>query len=215
MKHLLAALLIICATEAAVAQGISQFLGEDGVRVWHGVNLKTDSAGNIGKPAQPPQEEKQKAESDQRDTGPDRAVKIPDQPPIYKAGYRIRCREQGASSCALSDVVIDVFDQPAIRRAGGLPSTKVVLSTKTRDGVEYVFAQVIRRGVAVHQAGIRDDWRVRTHTAGVSTNRNITVKRAGVSDNRNIRVKRAGTSNRRNIRVKRAGVSNSSNIRVQ
>lgn len=214
MKHLFAAIVLACFAENAAAHETLRFLGEEGVRVWHGVNIKDAGPDTADSPAKSSQE-KQQAEPAKTEAAVEPVVKIPEQPPIYKTGYRIRCRTRGASSCALSDVVVDVFDQPAIRRARGLPSTTVYIGTETRDGVEYAVAQVIRRGVPVHQAGIPDNWRIRTHSAGVSTTRNIPVKKSGVSNERNIRVKRAGTSNKRNIRVKRAGVSNNQNIRVR
>jgi hypothetical protein len=213
MGATLVAVFLVCFVGNTAANDAVLLEDHEGIRVWHGTELKGLSLKSSDLVPPIINDDKIGSGSATTQERTDPIVKIASQPPIHKAGYRIRCKSRRASSCPLSAVVVDVFNQPAIRRVRGLPSATVWIGTETRNGEAYAIARVFRRGVPVHQAGIPDNWRIRNHTAGVSSDQNVPVNRAGLRNNRNIRVKRAGVSNNRNIRVKRAGVSNNPYVR--
>ncbi len=113
------------------------------------------------------------------DRGPaailDPMVEIPAQPPIARAGYRLRCPSVGSTSCALSQVVVDIPNQPLVQHSSFRPGTLVRFGTAMRDGKLLATVRVTQRGVRVHRAGLRDDLRVVTHKAGSWSGSNIKV----------------------------------------
>lgn len=197
---------------AAAHDSAKPFDVQNGVRVYRGPDFTTKF-----EPAPAPRQHRAEPTT-ALDRGPaailDPMVEIPDQPPIARAGYRVRCASANSNSCPLSQVIVEVPNQPVVRRSAFRPGTVVRFGTEIRDGELVARVRVVRRGVPVHRAGLRDDLHVLVHRAGTRDDRNIRVHQAGVSSDRNIRVHQAGVSGNRNIRVHRAGIRNNANIRV-
>ncbi len=201
-KILASAAAMLCFSSLATADTIKAFEEQNGIRIYRGLGF-TDTKFEPATLLQASQADQTTSRTQKPDGGGDpEEVEIPDQGPIARTEFRIRC-STNSSSCPLSQVVVDILDQPTRKRVKSLPAYKVRIGTEVRDGKKFATADVFRRGVIVHRAGLRDDLRIVTHPAGEFGGQNIAVHPAGEFGGQNIRVHRAGVFGGRNIRVHR------------